>query len=70
MIRKIDELGRIVIPKEYREILNIQSNSCITMIVEGNKIIMELAKDTLKCDACGHLCSMTDKFCSQCGKQL
>lgn len=70
MIRRIDELGRIVIPKEYREILNMQSGSCLAMTVQDNKIVIKLAEDTSKCDACGHLCSITDKYCSQCGKQL
>lgn len=70
MIRKVDELGRIVIPKEYREALNIQSNSCITMLLQENEITIKLVENVSKCDNCGHLCSMADKYCSQCGKQL
>lgn len=70
MIRKIDELGRIVIPKEYREALNIPSGSCVTMLVQNNAIIIKPEERTTKCDGCGHLCNITDKYCSQCGKEM
>ncbi len=37
-IRKIDELGRIVIPKEVRNKLKIQDNESILINVDDNKI--------------------------------
>lgn len=37
-IRKIDELGRIVIPKEVRNKLKIQDNESILINVDENKI--------------------------------
>jgi len=33
MVRKVDELGRVVIPKEMRRILNIKTGSSIEMII-------------------------------------
>lgn len=41
MIRKIDELGRIVLPKELRKVLNIHSGDDFQIIVDENKIILE-----------------------------
>lgn len=42
IVRKIDDLGRIVIPKEMRRVLNINIGDPIEMHLEGNKICMEL----------------------------
>ncbi|MDR1628749.1 MAG: AbrB/MazE/SpoVT family DNA-binding domain-containing protein [Oscillospiraceae bacterium] len=39
-IRKIDRLGRISIPKELRDILEIKNGSLLEMIVDDNKIIL------------------------------
>lgn len=39
--RKIDELGRIVIPKEMRNNLNIHVNDELEIYVNDNKIILE-----------------------------
>ena len=41
MVRKIDELGRVVLPKEMRKILNIKTGSSVEMkISEDNKIVL------------------------------
>lgn len=39
--RKIDELGRIVIPREVREKLNINNNDEIEIVIDEEKIIMK-----------------------------
>lgn len=39
--RKIDELGRIVIPKEIRNNLNINVNDELEIYVSDNKIVLE-----------------------------
>lgn len=39
--RKIDELGRIVVPKEIRNNLNINVNDELEIYVNDNKIILE-----------------------------
>jgi AbrB family transcriptional regulator, stage V sporulation protein T len=41
MIRKIDELGRIVIPKEIRKILRLKSEQYLEMFLEDEKIILK-----------------------------
>ena len=40
MIRKIDDLGRIVIPKEIRKTLKIREGETLEIYVEGDRIIL------------------------------
>lgn len=37
-IRKIDDLGRIVVPREYREILEIKEGDKIEFIIRNKKL--------------------------------
>lgn len=39
--RRIDQLGRVVIPKEIREKLNLKTGSAVKIFEEGQKIIIE-----------------------------
>lgn len=41
LIRRIDELGRIVIPKEIRKNLRIKSGDCFELYSDDNQIIMK-----------------------------
>lgn len=42
MVRRVDELGRVVIPKEMRRILNIKSGSSVEMSInDNNQIVLE-----------------------------
>lgn len=42
MVRKVDELGRVVIPKEMRRILNIQTGSSIEMAInDQSEVVMK-----------------------------
>lgn len=47
---KIDNLGRVVVPKSIRKALNIESNSEISMYVENNKLI--ITKGNQICTIC------------------
>ena len=40
MVRKIDELGRVVIPKEMRRVLNIKTGSSVEMTINDNKEVV------------------------------
>lgn len=40
MVRRIDDLGRVVIPKEFRRILNIKAGDSL-------ELIMDIAHGTL-----------------------
>jgi transcriptional pleiotropic regulator of transition state genes len=52
IIRKIDELGRLVIPKELRESLDIKEKDSMEIFVEGDSII--LRKYNPSCYFCGN----------------
>ena len=42
MVRKVDELGRVVIPKEMRRILNIKTGSSIEMSINSdNQVVLK-----------------------------
>ena len=51
IIRKVDELGRIVLPIELRRNLNIEERDCLEIYLEGEKII--LSKYEPACIFCG-----------------
>jgi AbrB family looped-hinge helix DNA binding protein len=38
---KVDEKGRVIIPKSIREIVNLKEGSCVTIKAEGKTIILE-----------------------------
>lgn len=39
--RKVDELGRVVIPKELRNTLGIKEKSPLEIFVEGEDIVLQ-----------------------------
>lgn len=40
IVRPIDELGRIVIPKETRDLLNIQKKDPIEIFMSGDTVVL------------------------------
>lgn len=73
VMRKVDQLGRVVIPKELRTVLGIEDNKDLLEIyVEGDKIILK--KFVAGCAFCGKegvLSSFKDKMiCSDCIKEI
>ncbi len=40
MIRQLDELGRVVLPKELREAFNLKHKDALEIFVEEDKIIL------------------------------
>lgn len=52
IVRRIDDLGRIVIPKELRRTLGIAEGEPLEIFVDGEKII--LRKYTPGCCLCGN----------------
>ena len=51
IVRKVDELGRIVLPMELRRTLGIQKEDPVEIFVDGNNII--LRKYEPACIFCG-----------------
>lgn len=53
LVRKVDELGRIVIPVEIRNTLEIKEKDEMEISVEGRRIVLERYQDT--CIICGEV---------------
>ena len=72
IIRHVDELGRIVIPKEMRKKMDIANSDPVEIYVEGNKII--LTKYNPNCSFCGAEDEVIEfkgkKICAQCFNEL
>ena len=68
IVRNIDELGRVVVPKELRKMLGIANTDPVEIYVEGEKII--LTKYHPVCHFCGASSSLVEykekKICSDC----
>lgn len=72
IIRNVDELGRIVVPKEIRKKLGIENTDPVEIYVEGDRII--LTKYNSTCHFCGSSEAVSDfkakKICAACIKSL
>ena len=72
IFRRIDSLGRFVLPKELRKNLNINQNDYLQIFTEGDTIILK--KSQLSCALCGGTEDLTDhldkKVCQHCIAQL
>lgn len=64
IVRHIDELGRIVVPKEIRKKLGIANTDPVEIYVEDDKIILK--KYLPVC----HFCSGTDDIVEYMGKAI
>ena len=72
IVRKVDELGRIVLPIELRRTMNIAEKDAIEIYVEGSTIILKKYEPT--CIFCGNARNMTmyreKNVCMNCLKEL
>ena len=70
--RPVDELGRIVIPKEIRNSLKIKTKDLLEIHIEGDMIVLK--KNEEKCILCGsgeELLPYNDKLvCRACCESL
>ncbi len=72
IIRKVDELGRVVIPIEIRNQFNIAEKDPIEIYVDGSSIVLK--KYEPNCIFCGNtenLIDYNDKLiCEDCSKKI
>ena len=72
IIRKIDELGRIVLPSELRKKLDLKDKDSIEFFLDGSSVI--LRKFSPNCTFCGSskdLASYNNKLvCNKCINEL
>jgi transcriptional pleiotropic regulator of transition state genes len=69
IVRRTDDLGRVVIPKEVREILKIKENDALEMFINNDTLILkkwtpkiENEKEKMNCKKCGKPLSYEDTF--------
>lgn len=72
IVRRIDELGRIVIPKELRKTLNIIDNeTSLEIFTEGDTVILKPYEPS--CFVCGEAENLEEingkKLCLDCCKK-
>ena len=53
IVRKIDELGRIVLPMEIRTVLGIESRDPLEIYTEGELIVLKKYAPATACVFCG-----------------
>ncbi len=72
IIRKVDELGRVVIPIEIRNQFNISQKDPIEIFIDGSSIVLK--KFEPNCIFCGNtkkLIEYHDKLiCEKCAKKI
>lgn len=72
VFRRIDSLGRFVLPKELRKTLDINQNDYLQIYLEGDSIV--LRKSQLSCALCGSGDDLFDyrdkKICRACLDEL
>lgn len=68
IVRRVDELGRVVIPVELRRTLNVGEKDALEIFTEGETIILK--KYEPSCVFCGEVRNVTSfkekKICTSC----
>ena len=72
IVRKVDELGRIVLPIELRRNLGIEEKDALEIYVEGNSVILRKYQPScIFCDNADDVVVFKGKnVCRQCLQQL
>ena len=72
IVRKVDELGRIVLPIEMRRTLDIAERDALEIYVEGSSVILKKYKPScIFCDSTRDITDFKGKnICPKCLKEL
>jgi len=72
MVRKVDELGRIVLPAEIRQNLDIQVKDAIEIFTEGERIVLQKYRPScIFCNNVDNVVYYLDKrVCNECIEKL
>ena len=72
IVRKVDELGRIVLPIEMRRTLDIGEKDALEIYVEGSSVILKKYKPScVFCDSSKDITVFRGKnICPKCLKEL
>lgn len=72
IVRKVDELGRIVLPIELRRTMGIAERDPLEIYVDGNSIVLKKFQDScIFCDSSYEVTIFKGKnVCANCLKEL
>lgn len=72
IIRKLDELGRVVIPVEMRRMLDLADRDVVEITVEGDRLVLQ--KHMPRCVFCSRSEMLVDyhnrRICTACMREL
>lgn len=72
MVRRIDNLGRIVLPIELRRVLDLDKDSALEIFIEGNQVVLK--KYEPSCIFCGEAKDVEPykgrNICAKCRKAI
>ena len=72
IVRNLDQLGRFVIPKETRKMLNLNGGDPVEIFTDGDTIILK--KYAQGCQCCGNMENIKEykgiKICKKCLNEL
>ena len=68
IVRPVDPLGRVVIPRELRTRYGLEEGTPIEIFTKGNEIILKKFNPRV-CAECGKAIDAEDKFYRNCGKE-
>ena len=72
MVRNLDKLGRLVIPKETRRVFNLNGGDPVEIFTDGDTIILK--KYAQGCQCCGNMENIKEykgiKICKKCLNEL
>ncbi|GIN58062.1 AbrB/MazE/SpoVT family DNA-binding domain-containing protein [Lederbergia ruris] len=64
IVRKVDELGRVVIPIELRRNLDIDVKDALEIYVDNDRIILKKYKPSMACEITGTVSDENKSFAS------
>ena len=72
MVRKLDELGRIVVPAELRQTLGINARDSLEIFIDNNRIVLQ--KYQPACIFCNNVDDIVifngNRICKECVEKL
>lgn len=76
IVRRIDDLGRVVIPKELRRTMKLEDGDPLEIYVTGEEIVLKKYQPAGGCSLCGGLAdrylelSQDKRICAECGQKI
>lgn len=53
IVRRIDDLGRVVIPKETRRVMGIKEGDPVEIFIDGDMVCVKKYQESNSCSLCG-----------------